>query len=175
MNWNIPRQITQGDTFNWSQALADYKPADGTLKCIIIGVTKLDLIGVPYFDQWNFVVSSSQAENLEPGKYKTQFTFTNLLGNKTTLGGTELLVCPSFEVLTELETRSVDEIELEQVNQAIAKLSNGIKEYWIGDRKLEYRDLDELYKRQQYLRTRVAIASGKLKPGGRNIGVSFCE
>ena len=67
----------------------------------------------------------------------------------------------------------VDEIELEAVTQAILKHSHGKKEYWIGDRKIEYRDLQELYDRQQYLRTRIAIASGKLKPGGRNVGIGF--
>ncbi len=134
--FNIPKQITQGDTVKWSQTLDDYKPADGTLKCFIRGATKLDLIGVPYFNQWNFVISPSQSQTLTPGKYKTQFAFFALNGDKTTLGATDLLVCPSFENLTELETRSADEIELEELTKAIAQLSNGVAEYYIGDRRV---------------------------------------
>ena len=172
--FNIPKQITQGDSINWSETLEDFKPSDGNLKCFIRGTTKLDLIGVPYFEQWNFVVTSSQTQTLEPGKYKTQFAFFDLSGDKKTLGGTELLVCPSFESLNTLETRSADEIELENITQAINKLaSGGVKEYWIGDRKMEYQDLEQLTKRQAYLRRRIAIAQGRIKPGGRNIGVRF--
>ena len=171
--FNIPNQITQGDNINWSQTLDDYKPADGTLKCFIRGTTKLDLVGVPHFNQWNFFATSSQTQTLKPGKYKTQFAFFELSGEKNTLGGTELLVCLSFEKLTELETRSVDEIELEAITQAISRHSNGVKEYWIGDRKMEYRDLNELYQRQAYLRHRIAMRKNPSAIGGRNVPIRF--
>lgn len=171
--WNIPNQITQGDTVEWSQALEQYNPATDTLKCFIRGTSALDLEGVGNGNEWDFTITSAQTDTLTPGKYKTQFVIFEFGTKKKALGITDLLVCPNFESLTELETRSADEIELEKVNDTIANYSHGKKSYKIGDREMVYRDLEELYKRQAYLRRRIAIASGKLKPGGRNIGVRF--
>lgn len=171
--FNIPKQITQGDTVEWSEILNNYNTATDTLKCFIRGASSLDLTGVANGNQWDFYIDANQSALLTPGKYKTQFKIFEFSGENKTLGATELLVCPSFESLTEIEVRSADEIELEAVTQAIAKHSNGIKEYWIGDRKMEYRDLNELYQRQRELRQRIAIASGRIKPGGKNVGVSF--
>ena len=171
--FNIPKQITQGDKTTWTEKLPDYNPLTDTLSCFIRGQTALDLTGTATTKGWDFTIESAESETLTPGKYKTQFVVFEFGTDRKTLGTTELLVCPSFEKLTELETRSADEIELEAVTQAIARHSNGIKEYWIGDRKMEYRDLQELYDRQQYLRTRIAISSGKLKAGGRNVGIRF--
>ena len=85
-----------------------------------------------------------------------------------------MLLEPSFEALTTLETRTVDEIELEQITLAIARLVSGaVAEYRIGDRMMRYQDLEQLTKRQRELRQRIAIASGIGKPGGRNVGVRF--
>lgn len=171
--WNIPNQITQGDTVKWSETNDDYNPATDTLKCFIRGATKLDLEGVENAGVWDFTITSAESAALTQGAYKTQFKIIASSGEHKTLGSTDLLVCQSFESLDELDTRSDDEKELEKVNNTIANYSHGKKSYQIGDRRMEYRDLNELYQRQQYLRTRIAIASGKLKPGGRNIGVSF--
>lgn len=177
MIFNIPKQITQGDTVKWytlTEQFSPYKPYSDTLSCFIRGAVPLDLVGVPNLKGWNFRITSVQSNTLTPGKYKTQFVLIELSGDKTTLGTTEITVLPSFENLTEIETRSADEIELELITNAIAKLKSGaVAEYRIGDRMMRYTDLGELTKRQQYLRTRVAIANGRLKPGGRNIGVRF--
>ena len=169
---NIPNQITQGDTVEWYETLPDYNPATDTLSCFIRGQSALDLTGVPSGNQWDFTITSAQSQTLTPGKYKKQYVIFEFGTKRKTLGTTDLLVCPSFEGLTQLDTRSDLEIELEQVNNALLK---GIAEYRIGDRMVRYQDLGELGKRQQYLRNRIAIASGKLKPGGRNVGVRFSD
>ncbi len=114
-----------------------------TLSCFIRGQKALDLTGTATTEGWDFTIESAESETLTPGKYKTQFVIFEFGTDRKTLGTTELIVCPSFEKLTVLETRTADEIELEAVTQAIAKHSNGIKEYWIGDRKMEYRNLIE--------------------------------
>ncbi len=120
--FNIPKQITQGDKITWSEKLPDYNPLTDTLSCFIRGQTALDLTGTPTAEGWYFTIDSAQSETLAPGKYNTQFVIESDT-NKKALGITELLVCPSFEKLTELETRSADEIELEKITKAINKLN----------------------------------------------------
>ncbi len=171
--FNIPKQITQGDTVSWSETLEEYNPATDTLKCFIRGKSILDLTGVSNGNQWDFTIDTNQSILLAAGKYNTQFVIESGK-NKKALGITELIVCPSFEKLTELETRSADEIELENINKAINKLASGaVSEYWIGDRKLRYQDLEQLTKRQQYLRNRVAMRKNPSAIGGRNVGIRF--
>lgn len=176
MSWNIPTQITQGDFITWSEELPDYNPATDTLSCFIRGQSALDLTGVANGTKWDFTLTSTQSDALIPSLYKTQFVIYAGGTNKTTLGSTDLVVCHSFENLTEFETRSADEIELEEITKAITKLSTGaVSEYEIGDRRMRYQDLDKLTARQRELRHRIAIASGRLKPGGRNVGVRFSQ
>ena len=171
--FNIPKQITQGDTVSWSETLEEYNPVTDTLKCFIRGQSTLDLTGVPNGNQWDFSIDTNQSILLAAGKYNTQFVIESGT-NKKALGITELIVYPSFEKLTELETRSADEIELEEITKSINKLASGaVSEYWIGDRKLKYQDLEQLTKRQQYLRHRVAMAKNRGAIGGRNVGVRF--
>ena len=168
--FNIPKQITQGDKTTWTEKLPNYNPLTDTLSCFIRGQTALDLTGTATTEGWDFTIESGQSDKLTPGKYKTQFVVFEFGTNRKTLGKTELLVCPSFESLDTLETRSADEIELEAVTQAIARNSNGVKEYWIGDRRLRYQDIGELTKRQRELRQRIALAKNPGAIGGRNVG-----
>ena len=152
--FNIPTQITQGDLITWSQELEGYNPVTDTLSCFIRGQSAvLDLNG----DGWDFEITSAQSANLTPGAYKTQFVIFSG-SDRTTLGHTDLLVCLSFENLTEFDTRDSNEKELEAITKAIAQLSNGVAEYYIGDRRVRYQDLGELSKRQRELRNRIAMA-----------------
>ena len=173
ISWNIPQQITQGDLITWSQDKIGYNPATDTLNCFIRGNSALDLTGVSNGNGWDFEIASAQSANLIGGAYKTQFVILTASGGRTTLGHTDLLVCPSFENLTEFDTRDEDEKELEAITQAIGKIaSGGIAEYYIGTRRARYQDLGELTKRQQYLRNRIAMKKrGGI--GGRNVGVRF--
>ncbi|MEM8828778.1 MAG: hypothetical protein AAGE96_05405 [Cyanobacteria bacterium P01_G01_bin.19] len=174
--FNIPSQITQGDLVQWSETLTDYDPNTDTLSCFIRGQAAQDLTGVADGTGWNFSIDTSQSATLPAGKYQAQFVVYVNGTKRKALGIAQLNVCASFENLSTLETRSPDEIELEAITQAIAKLaSGGVAEYYIGDRRVRYQDLDQLTKRQEYLRRRIAIASGKMKPGGRNIGARFCN
>ncbi|MEO0835924.1 MAG: hypothetical protein AAFY16_08050, partial [Cyanobacteria bacterium J06642_3] len=133
--WNIPNQITQGDDIEWSQTLEDYNPATDTLSCFIRGASSLDLTGIPNGNQWDFTITSAQSQDLTPESYKTQFVIFKFGTKRKALGTTQLVVCQSFEKLENLETRSQDEIELDEVNKALAK---GVKEYSIGDRRVIY-------------------------------------
>ncbi|MEM7756577.1 MAG: hypothetical protein AAF298_00395 [Cyanobacteria bacterium P01_A01_bin.40] len=180
MNFNIPSQITQGDSIKWVENFSGHDSLVDVMKCFIVGQSNsLTVSGNAIASGFEFEISGSMSQILQPGKYKAQFAFfldyVNVGSDrKNTLGTTNLLVCPSFESLTELETRSADEIELEAITKAINKLASGaVAEYYIGDRRMRYQDLGELTKRQQYLRTRIAIASGRIKAGGRNVGVRF--
>ena len=166
---------------SWQEYLTTYNSDRDTLTCFIRGMSgSLDLTGVSSIDSprpqsgvWEFVIPEAQSMNIMAGKYKAQFVIYPSSGRKT-LGSTDLLVLPSFENLTEIETRTPDEIELEQITQAIAKLASGaVAEYEIGDRRMRYTDLDKLTRRQEYLRQRIAIANGSIRPGGRNVGTSY--
>ena len=172
--WNIPKQITQGDRVTWSQKLTGFNPLTDALFCYIRGASALDIPSVPTTAGWVFTISSAQSNSLKPGNYKTQFAIFESGEDKTTLGSTDLLILPSFENLTEIETRSADEIELEQITIAINKLVSGaVAEYEIGDRRMRYQDLSQLTRRQEYLRARVAMAKNRGRIGGLNVGASF--
>jgi hypothetical protein len=137
----------------------------------------LDLTGVPLLtdEGWEFTILEAQSATLNPGKYKAQFVFFGTSG-RATLGSADLLVLPNFESLTTLETRTVDEIELEQITMAIARLASGaVAEYRIGDRMMRYQDLEQLTKRQRELRNRIAMTKNPGTVGGRNVGIRFSD
>ena len=175
INWNIPQTITQGDRITWCEYLANYGIATDVLKVFIVGQhNSYTAIANGNGDGFEFSIPSTITQVLQPGKYKAQFKIFANSGENKTIGSTELTVLPSFENLTELETRSADEIELELITTAIAKIASGaVAEYRVGDRMMRYQDLDQLTRRQEYLTRRIAIANGRVKPGGRNAGVSY--
>ena len=173
--WNIPTEFTQGDRLSWYEHLADYHPTTDSLSCFIRGQTaSLDLTASSSSDGFEFAVSETQSNEISAGRYHAQFVIFPSSGGRRALGIAHLQVLPGFENLTNLDPRTSDEIELEQITTAIAKLASGaVAEYEIGDRRMRYQDLDRLTRRKEYLRRRIAIASGKVSPGGGNIGVSF--
>lgn len=174
--WNIPQKITQGDRVTWTQNLDGFDSAVDTLSCFLRGQSSaVDLTGSPLLlGGWEFSLTEAQSANLQDDKYKAQFViFASVLGRQT-LGSQHLIVLPSFEALTTLETRSPDEIELEQITMAIAKLVSGaVAEYRIGDRMMRYQDLEQLTKRQRELRNRIAMSKNPRNIGGRNVGIRF--
>lgn len=173
MKFNIPLQITQGDRVIWSEQVTEYNPGTDLLSCFIRGAYALDLTGVPNGNGWDFEIAESTSALLSPGFYQAQFVAFSAGAGRKTLGVVKLEVCPSFENLTELDTRTAEEKELEQLNIAIAKLSDGVAEYYIGDRRVRYQDLGSLYERQKYLRNRIAKIKNRASIGGRNVGVRF--
>lgn len=192
--WNIPQKITQGDRITWTQNLDEFDSAFDTLSCFLRGQNSaLDLTGVPLLlaggnaplqgacstpalGGWEFNILEAQASGLNPGSYKAQFVIFGAHYGRKTLSTTDLIVLPNFESLTTLETRTVDEIELEQITMAIAKLAGGaVAEYRIGDRMMRYQDLEQLTKRQRDLRNRIAMAKNPGNIGGRNVGIRFCD
>jgi hypothetical protein len=174
IKFNIPTQITQGDRTSWWEHFPEHNPLTDTLSCFIRGqATALDLTAVGSVDGFEFTLSETSSMQLLPGNYQAQFVIYPSSG-RLTLGKTKLTVLTSFEDLTELDVRSDDEKELEQITIAIAKLASGaVSEYRIGDRLVRYQDLTVLTQRQQYLRNRIAKAKNPKSIGGRNVGVRF--
>ena len=74
------------------------------------------------------------------------------------------------------ETKTSDEIELEAIEKAIAKMltNGGVAEYQIKSRKMRYHSLDELYRQRDRLRIRIARKK-RGGVGGKNLGISFCD
>lgn len=172
--FSIPN-FTQGDRITWYEEFSDLNPNTDTLSCFIRGVGSLDLTAVPDSGQWRFEISSAQSQGLPPGKYKAQFTVFNSLGDRRTLGVVLFDVAPDLSTVGTIDNRSGDEIELEKVRNAISSgLSDGVAEYEIGERKVKYHSLDELYRRERYLLHRIAKRKNKSTIGGRNVGVRFC-
>jgi hypothetical protein len=121
--WTIPLTITQGDRITWFQSIDGYNNTTDTLSCFIRGGSGgLDLTGTPSGDDWEFTILQVQSATLEPGNYKTQFVIFESGTNRKTLGLTDLLICPSFENLTQFDVRSVSEKELAVITEAIARI-----------------------------------------------------
>ena len=173
--WNIPTQFTQGDRLSWYEHLSDYDPTVDTLSCFVRGQSgSLDLTANGTTDGYEFTVSEAQSVSLTTGVYQAQFVIFPGSGGRKALGTAKLQVFPGFQDVTRIDPRTPDEIELEQITQAIIKLATGaVAEYEIGDRRMRYQDLDKLTRRQEYLRRRIAIVSGKVSPGGWNVGARF--
>ena len=171
--FNIPLKITQGDAVTWSEEIAEYDPNVDTLICYVRGESRLDLAATNNSGLFEFAITSDQSNDLQPGKYKAQFVIDPQLGQRKTLGIAEFEVCPSFANLDSLETRSPDEIELEELNKAIAKLATGVQEYEIGERRVKYTDLPSLYKRKRQLQRRINLKKNPHLRNGRNTQINF--
>jgi hypothetical protein len=171
--WNIPKTITQGDQFTWIETKENYNYLADNLKIFIRGKSALDLQSANLYNGWGFEITSAQSMALLPGKYKAQIVVFPYNDDRFTLDIVDLEVKASFENLTELDTVSPDEKELELITMAIARLVSGaVAEYRIGDRMMRYQDLEQLTKRQRELRNRIAAKkSGNY--GGRNVGIRF--
>lgn len=174
IKFNIPTQITQGDRASWWEHFPEHNPLTDTLTCFIRGqATALDLTAVGSVDGFEFTLSETSSMQMTPGNYQAQFVIYPSSG-RLTLGNTNLTVLSSFEDLTQIDPRSDDEKELEQITTAIARLAGGaVSEYRIGDRLMRYQDLSALTQRQQYLRNRIAKTKSPKSIGGRNVGVRF--
>ena len=171
--FNIPQKITQGDATTWTEEITEYNPGTDTLICYVRGESRLDLTATANNGLFEFAISSDQSNDLQPGRYKAQFVIDPRSGQRKTLGIAEFEVCPSFANLDSLETRSPDEIELEELNKAIAKLATGVQEYEIGERRVKYTDLPSLYKRKRQLQRRINLKKNPHLRNGRNTQINF--
>ena len=189
MVFNIPKKFTQGDSITWTESNQGHDLSN-TLKCFIRGAlptvtSSLDLTATSLPSAspllggtqggWEFTINTNDSQNLIPGSYHAQFVLFNG-SNRVTLGNQTILVLPSLEFTTNYDGRSKDEIELENIENAIASLiANGaVQEYWIGERRVTYADLGELYKERDRLRVRVAMLKNPSYIGGRNVKGGFC-
>ncbi len=75
------------------------------------------------------------------------------------------------------EVKTSDEIELEAIENAIAKMltNGGVAKYQIKSRKMRYHSLDELYRQRDRLRSGMVRRKNRGSIGGNNIGISFCD
>ena len=66
--------------------------------------------------------------------------------------------------------KTTDELELEAIEKAIAKMltNGGVAEYQIKSRKMRYHSLDELYKQRDRLRIRIARRNSSYTCGNRD-------
>lgn len=169
--FNIPN-FTQGDRVTWNLSNEGYD-LNNTLACFIRGVAgSLDLTATINGALWEFIIESSQSQDLIQGEYQAQFVLFNGT-NRVTLGLQKFQVFPALDLAGDL--RSKDEIELEKLAQAIASMleNGGVAEYYIGERRVRYSSLEELYKERDRLRRRVAMAKNKAMIGGRNVKGSY--
>lgn len=174
MKFAIPKRITQGDGLLWQENFPEYDASTDTLVCCILGKTKLTAVATNHNGFFQLGITPTDSNNLAPGVYKVQFVINPDSATRKTLGNTKIEVCPSFDNLNTLETRTPYEIELELVENAIRTgLKDGVAEYEIGDRKVRYQSLDELFKRQRYLKRQIAIARNPSLRRGRNVQIGF--
>lgn len=172
MKFNAPKQITQGDRVTWIENFTPFDSATATASLFIRGDNALDLTGSPLGTGWIFEITGSESASLRAGVYLGQFVIF-YGGNRSTLGVITIDVLPSFETLSHLDIRTTEEKELAALNEAIFKLSSGVAEYSIGDRRVRYSELPQLYERQKYLQNRIARMKNRGNIGGRNVGIRF--
>ena len=172
-SFNIPQKITQGDAVTWTEELSDYNPSTDNLICYVRGQSRLDLTATANNGLFEFAIASDQTDDFKPGRYKAQFVIEPESGQRKALGIAELEICASFANLDSLDTRTPDEIELEQLNKAIQNLSSGVEEYEIGERRVRYTDLPNLYQRQRYLQRRINLTKNPQFRNGRDTQISF--
>ena len=169
----FPSSITKGDRAEWFVKVSGYDSRLITASIFVRGETALDLTGTTVTGGWNFEITTAQSQSLKPGIYLAQLVlFGDSLGRKT-IGNQSLTVHASLEDVTQIDTRSNEQRELELVTEAIEKLSNGVAEYYIGDRRMRYTDLPQLYERQKYLQNRIAKLNNRSFVGGRNVAYGF--
>jgi hypothetical protein len=173
--WNIPSQITQGDRVTWKEELIPYDNLADILHCYLRGTgLAMDLIGVPDGLGWRFTILEADSVTLAVGQWHAQFVIVTPDSGRQTIGRADFMVCPGFNNLTEYDGRSDDQKELDALTIAIARLASGaVAEYRIGDRMMRYQDLEQLTKRQAYLRNRIARAKNPGNVGGKNVGIRF--
>jgi hypothetical protein len=156
--------------------IPDSDNAADLLSCFVRGAYALDLTGVSSATNphsFHFEILEATSAVLSPGIYQCQFVLLQAGARRKTLSVIQVEVCPSFEFMGGLDTRSKEEKELEEIEKAIASLSNGVAEYYVGTRRVRYVDLSVLYERQNYLRNRMARRKNPKLIGGRNVGVKF--
>lgn len=166
--YNIPRQFTKGDYFEWVDS--DLRDRDGNylnpdewlLTYHIRGQDVLDLSGTTTEKGWEF----SATLDLLDGDYQAQVAVYNGVKRKT-LGFIGLAVLPDLsEVISEFDPRSESEKILHDIRSAIASAvsdkakGSKVQEYEIGTRKMKYEQFDqmlgELRRLERYYAWRVA-------------------
>ena len=164
--------FVRGDRVTWHEKLNNFDNNSDALACFIRGQADLDLTGVPNGDGWDFTITEAQSQTLVAGYYKAQFVIFGETAGRQTISTINIQVRPSLE--HDGAIVDPERAELEEITRAIATLSRGgIAEYQIKGRRVTYHDLNTLVKRQEYLRRRLAIRAGKIKPGGTNQRIRF--
>ena len=171
--FNIPKEFYSGDKLTWTEELTD--SAVDTFALFIRGPSTLDITGIENGLTWLFEISEEKSEALLPGLYRANFVVYIVGTGRKTIGSMQFSVLPNPATVGSVDNRSHEEIELELVRSAIFKVAEGgVAEYEIGERRVRYSSLDELYKRERYLVNRIAKRKNRSIIGGRSVPIRFC-
>ena len=171
--FNIPKEFYSGDRVTWTEELA-IQSVD-TFALFVRGPFPLDLTGIRSGTGWLFEISEEKSEALLPGLYRANFVVFVAGTGRKTIGSTQFSVLPNPATVGTVDNRFREEIELELVRSAIVKVAEGgVAEYEIGERRVRYSSLDELYQRERYLVNRIAKLKNRSIIGGRSVPIRFC-
>ncbi len=166
----IPILIVPGDTISWISNFTAYNSSDYTLSWAIRGNSSLDLIAVPYGNDFKTTITAIESETLTPGQYYYQAFLSDSDGDRVLIGSGQIQVVANLATATApFDGRSEAQKLLDSVTAAILAITEGgaVKEYQIKDRKFTKQDLPELIKWRDKLKVEIAReqASAKIAQG----------
>jgi hypothetical protein len=154
----VPRDLTAGVTWQWTEYLSDYRPADGwALSYVLVGSTFLELAEGAEITaaetHWTVKVPAAMSRELQAGRYRVA-AYVAKDGDRFEVLRGVVALQPNLATLE--DGRSKAERELELVDAAIAKrLPADLESYAINGRQLNHIPIAELYRIRGLLRSQV--------------------
>ena len=156
---NIPRAFTQGDRIEWTDSFTNYLPALYTLKHILAGSTKKEIVSTANGNNFLSVLTTAESLLLPVGKYSFQAVLTRADNQLTTISVGQIDVRINLtEATLPIDTQSYAEKQLALAQTAYSEALRASR-LKIGDRETYRQDIDTLLAQIQYWERAVARAN----------------
>lgn len=175
---NAPKEIRQGDRYEWTESDSDYPASTYTGKVYLNGPSHLALQATADGDDFDFVLTSAQSAALSTGTYQLQFRAESG-SSYYTRGIQTITVIAGGAQLAGYEARNHNRIVLDAINATIeGRATNAHSTLAIGGKQLSLLSMEELItaklKYERFVENDEAaerVAKG-LK-SGKSVGVRF--
>ncbi|NDV20832.1 hypothetical protein GO013_15585 [Pseudodesulfovibrio sp. JC047] len=178
---NIAKEITAGDSLNWTETVSAYPASDGWILNFVLvnGSAKVEFSASADGDGYVVDVPGSTTSNWTPGRYRFQ-AHVEKGADRFTVGSGTVDILPDFAGVATLDGRSHAEKVLDAIEAVIEKRATRDQEsYTIKGRSLSRTPLPELlalrdkYKAEVRAQRRAEKVQAGKKPGTK-IHVRFC-
>ncbi len=143
---NIAKEITAGDSLNWTETVSAYPASDGwTLKFVLVnGSAKIEFSTSADGDDHAVALPATTTTQWSPGRYRYQ-AFVEKGEDRYTVGTGTVDVLPDFTSAATLDGRTHAEKVLESIEAVIEKRATKDQEsYTIKGRSLARTPLPDL-------------------------------